>query len=78
MLKDINKNVSGKYTQTLFDHVKQSAKDAFRTVLKRTIQKTVETTGDLIGNKLTNNRSQGVHHRITWRIDSETKKHRIW
>ena len=37
MLKDINKNVSGKYTQTLFDHVKQSAKDACRTVLKRTI-----------------------------------------
>ena len=44
--KNITKNVSGKYSQKLLDHAKQSATDAFKTTSKRAIQKTVDATGD--------------------------------
>ena len=44
--------VSGKYCQRLFDHARQSAKDALKTVSKRAIQKAAEATGELIGNKI--------------------------
>ena len=43
--------MSGKYSQKLFDHTKQSAADAIKTTLRRVIQKTAEGTGNLIGNK---------------------------
>ena len=46
--------MSGKYTQKLFDHSKQSATDTFKTASKRAIQKTAQATGDLIGNKIAN------------------------
>ena len=46
--------MSGKYTQKLFDHAKQSATDTFKTASKRAIQKTAQATGDLIGNKIAN------------------------
>ena len=52
--KNIRKNVSGKYSQELLDHVKQSAADAFKTTSKRAIQKTAETAGDLKCNKIVN------------------------
>ena len=39
-------------SQTLLDHAKQSATDAFKTALRRAIKKTVEGTGDLTGNKI--------------------------
>ena len=52
--KNISINLTGKYSQIYFDHNKQSATDAFKTVSKRTIQKTAEATGDLIGNKIAN------------------------
>ena len=52
--KNSSKNVSGKYSQKLFDHVKQSATVAFKTTSKREIQKTVEASGDLIRNKIDN------------------------
>ena len=52
MGKNISKNLSGKYSQKLLDHVKQSATDAFKTNSKRVTQKTAEETGDLIGNKI--------------------------
>ena len=55
--KNISKKLSGKYSpgmlalsKKFLDHAKQSATDAFKTVLKRAIQK----TGDLIGNKIAN------------------------
>ena len=50
--KNIGKNWSNKYNQTLFDTAKKSTTDAIKTALKRAIQKTAEATGDLIGNKL--------------------------
>ena len=39
IVKDISKNLSGKYSQKLLDHAKQSATDAFKTASKRAIQK---------------------------------------
>ena len=51
--KKRSKNLCHKCSQRILDHAKQSATDAFKTVLKTTIQKTAETTGDLIGNKIT-------------------------
>ena len=50
--KIINKGLKGKYSQTVLDHIKQTATDVFKTVSKRAIQKTTEATGDLIGNKI--------------------------
>ena len=44
--------MSGKYSQKLLDHPKQSATDALKTSSKSVIQKTAEATGDLIGNKI--------------------------
>ena len=46
--KNISKNVSGKYSQKLLYHAKQSVTDA-----KRIIQKTAEATDNLIGNIIT-------------------------
>ena len=39
MDKDIGKNLSGKYSQKLFDHTKQSTTDSLDTVSKRAIHK---------------------------------------
>ena len=51
MAKNISKNVSidlsGKYSQKLVDHAKQSTSDA--------LKKTVKTTGDLTVNKIASN-----------------------
>ena len=35
--KDITKNLSSKYSQTLLDHAKEAAKDAFKTCSDRVI-----------------------------------------
>ena len=55
MKKTIGKNISiilsGKYSQKLLDHAKESETGAFNTVSKRNTQETRETTGDFIGNK---------------------------
>ena len=65
MSKNIGKNLSGKYTQELLDHTKQSATDALKTASKRAIQKTAETNGDLMGNKIINKiRHRKLHHRV--------------
>ena len=48
--KTISKNLSGKYSQKLLNHAKQSATSALKTNSKRVIQKTAEATGDLVGN----------------------------
>ena len=50
--KNINKNLSSKYSQKLLDHTKQSATDALETTSKKAIQKTAEAIGDLTGNKI--------------------------
>ena len=52
--KNISKNLSGKYSQNLLDHTRQSAADALKTTSKRVIQKTAEATDDLIVNKVAN------------------------
>ena len=50
--KITSRNLSGKYSQKLLDHVKQPATDPFKTASKRAIQKTEEATDDLIGIEL--------------------------
>ena len=50
--KNINKNLCGKYNQTLLNHAKQFVKDALKTSSKRAIQKTAEATVGLIGNNI--------------------------
>ena len=52
--ENISKNISGKYSQKLLDHAKQSVIDTLETTSKRVIQKLAEATGDLIGNKSVN------------------------
>ena len=47
-----SKNLSGKYSEKILDHAKQSATDTLKTTSKRAIQKTAEKTGDLIVNKV--------------------------
>ena len=47
-----SKNVSGKYSQKLLDHAKQSATDAVKTTSNKVIQKPADETGHLIGNKI--------------------------
>ena len=48
--KNINKNLSGKYSQKCPDHAKKYTTDALKTSSK-VIQKPREAIGDLIGNK---------------------------
>ena len=50
--KNMGKNLSYKYGQTLLDIAKKSMTDAIKTVSKRATQKTAEATGDLTGNKI--------------------------
>ena len=50
--KNISKRLSGKYSQKLLHHAKQSATGVLITASKKAIQKTAEVTGDLIGNKV--------------------------
>ena len=51
--KNIDKNISNKYSQKLVDSAKKrSAAHAVKAASKRAIQKTAEATGDLIGNKI--------------------------
>ena len=52
MGKNISNNLSGKYSQKLLDHAKQSATDTLKTDPERLIEKAAEVTGDLIGNKI--------------------------
>ena len=49
---NISKTLSGKYSQKLLDHAKQSPTDALKTLSKRVIQKRAQVIGDLIPNKL--------------------------
>ena len=49
---NISKTLSGKYSQKLHDHAKQSSTDALKTLSKRVIQKISEAIGDLFANKL--------------------------
>ena len=50
--KNIGKNVSNKYSQTIIDTAKKSTTDAIKTASKRAIQKTAEANGDSIDNKI--------------------------
>ena len=50
--KNMAKDLSNKYSQTLFDSAKNSTIDAIKTASKRAIQKTAEAADDLIGNKI--------------------------
>ena len=48
-----NKTLSGKYSQKLLDHAKNSATDALKTTSKRIIQKTGERVLSLVTKLLT-------------------------
>ena len=48
----ISKNLSGQYSQKLFDHAKQSAPDTIKTISKIVMQKAAEETCDLTGNEI--------------------------
>ena len=50
--KNMDKSLSDKYGQKLFDSAEKSTTDAIKTASKRAILKTAEATGDLIGNKI--------------------------
>ena len=50
--KNRSKTLSGKYSQKLLGHAKQSAADATLNYFKKVIQQIAEATGDLIGNKI--------------------------
>ena len=52
--ENISEHLSGKYSQKLLDHVKQSATNTLKTTSNKVIQRTAETTGDLIGIKIAN------------------------
>ena len=51
--KNLSKALSGKYSQKLLDHAKNSATDAFKTTSKRIIQKTGERVLSLVIELLT-------------------------
>ena len=46
--KNISKSLNSTYSQTLQDHAKESATNAFKTFQKKVIQKTAEATSGLI------------------------------
>ena len=46
--------MSGKHSQILLNHARQSATDALKITSKRPIQEITEATSDLLGNKLRN------------------------
>ena len=52
--RNVNKNLSGRYSQKLLDHAKQTAADAFKITSKSSIQNTANPIGDLIGNAIAN------------------------
>ena len=76
-----SKNLSGKYSQKLLDHAKQSTTDAHKTSSKRVIQKAAEATGDLIGNKIddkitkiSKTSQQNKSETVTYEHDKEKPK----
>ena len=75
MGKNISKNLSGKYSQKLLDHAKQSATDALKTISKSVLQEAAEATVDLIGNKIIKLRGfQKIHNRIIQTVTNELDK----
>ena len=50
--KNMNKNLSNKYSQKRLDNAKKARAGAMKTSSKIVIQKTAEATGDLIGIKI--------------------------
>ena len=75
MVKNISKNLSGKYSQKFLDHTKQSATDALKTTSKKAIQKIAEATGDLIDNKIANKitKASKIHHRMKITVESKAE-----
>ena len=57
--------MSGKYSQKLLDHAKQTATDALKTTSKRVIQKTAEAIGDFIYNKIADAVAKYYDRKIT-------------
>ena len=68
--ENISKNLSGIYSQKLFDHAKKSAMDALIKSSKRVIQKTAESTSDFITNKIADRITKVSKN--SWQNHSET------
>ena len=64
----MSKNISGKYSQKLIDHAKQSATEHLKLLQKEQFR-IAETTGDLLGTKILMvlQGSQELYHRIVQR-----------
>ena len=74
-VKDISKNLSGKYSQKPIDHAKQSATDTFKTASKKQLCfKTAEATGDLIGNKITDKITKSLQQNNSETVKNEHDK----
>ena len=78
-----SETLSGKYSQKLFDHAKQSATDPPKTTSERAIQKAAEATSDLTVNdiadkitKVSKNSSQNNSGTVTNEHDKEIPKER--
>ena len=52
--KNIGKNLSNKYSQSINDTAKKCGMDAIKTASQQAIQKIAEVTGDLVVNKIAN------------------------
>ena len=63
--KNISKYLSGKYSQKIINHAKQSATDVLKTASKRVIQKTAEETGNVIGNEIADAVAKSYDGKIT-------------
>ena len=61
----IEYRISGKYSQELLDHAKQSATDTIETSSKRVIQKIAEVTHNLITNKVADAVAKSYNGRTT-------------
>ena len=74
--ENISKCLSGKYSQKLLDHAKQSATDAIKIASKRVNRKIADATGDSIRNKIANKIMQVSKKLLQNNSDIVTNEHK--
>ena len=60
--KNISKNLSGKYSQKILDHARQSATDTLQTVSKSAIQRRAKPVNKIL--LIKSQKSQELHRKI--------------
>ena len=60
--KNISKNLSGKYSQKILDHARQSATDAIQTVSKSAIQRRAKPVNNIL--LIKSQKSQELYRKI--------------